>query len=72
MTGQAHVVLNLDTSRFEAALRNLTQAFNRFTHTAAWAHIQHQDQHHRPETPARSAMHTAYDHRRRARRRGKR
>lgn len=69
MPNQTHVVLKLDTSRFEAAMRRAAAAASRLSLAFATPAMRHQLRHHHLETPARSAMHTAYDRRRRARRR---
>jgi hypothetical protein len=70
-----HVVLKFDSSRFVEGMKRAVEVaacgfhaaalVERFT--AAW--WSHQRRHHRRELPWRSAMHAAYDRRRRARRR---
>lgn len=58
------VTITADASAFLASLRNLGPAWDVL---GRW--FDRHDQHHRPEHPTRTAMHVAYDRRRRARRR---
>lgn len=65
------VTITVDTSQFVAKLENLGPAWDRLDRwIARWKGAQRR--HHRPERPHLSAMHTAYDRRRRARRRSRR
>ena len=64
------VRVKVDVSRFIAELRRASEAVNRW---GLHLMLLHAYQHHCPEEPVRSAMHAAYDRRRRARRaRGRR
>lgn len=70
--GQVHVTFSIDTLQLTRAMRRAAIAASRFQWALFLGRKQHQLQHHRREDPAGSAMHTAYDRRRRARRRKKR
>lgn len=76
---QVKVVIEADVSAYLAVLRRVSEqleaAAPRFRASLARAarRAEHQARHHRTEEPTRSAMHAAYDRRRRARRaRGRR
>lgn len=70
------IVLKLDTTSFVEVMRRAVANLERLADSLGLlggsltrAQRAHQARHHRRETPAATALHTAYDHRRRARRR---
>lgn len=60
------VTLTADTTAFRHALEQALAALAEIIDTPEWRHWA---RHHRPEEPNLTAMHAAYDQRRRARRR---
>ncbi|GAB7004389.1 hypothetical protein JCM18899A_18620 [Nocardioides sp. AN3] len=63
------VTLKLDTTAFTNAMRKVAAALQRLSLAFQTAEQRHRLRHHRREVPQISAMHAAYDRRRRARRR---
>ncbi len=59
------VILRIDSTSFAAAMRTAVEAVQALDRTLR--KNQHIWRHHRRESPVRSAMHTEYDRRRRAR-----